>query len=265
MRMKVCFFGLVLITCSIGCQAITKSMSSATSSATKTVINATNSTPMGKIVGSEPKVAAGRPDSIVAIWKDATYTVANQTPTRGFGGRIYFYDRDKNPIAVDGELVVYGFVDEKDKRNDKPEKRFITAREELPNHMSISSAGPSYTVWLPWDHIAGKQLNVTIVAAFKDASGKNIRGEAIAAVLPGEKSAMEQEAEELIESIQAKAAIKYRVDRKESLPSGSEQLTVQSIAIPDASKERLFGSVPVKQHKLPEPKITHRRETSQSR
>ncbi len=31
--------------------------------------------------------------------------------TRGFGGRIYFYNDRSQAVPVDGELVVYGFDD----------------------------------------------------------------------------------------------------------------------------------------------------------
>jgi hypothetical protein len=217
--------------------------------------------PISKLTGNSlPK---GRPDSIVAIWKDATYTVSAQQPTRGFGGRLYFYDRSKNPIVVDGELVIYGFKDDKLNPEKIPEKRFVFTREDLPNHMSVSSVGPSYNVWLPWDHINGEQKNVTIIALFKESgsNGRVCRSEAIPALLPGTKPAFQEATADLIEEIRAKEAIRSNVKKvgfEQSKPAGTQKVKTHEIRIPSGAQQRLFGNVPTTEYRLPEPKIRSR-------
>src|SRR5262245_15116638 len=52
-----------------------------------------------------------QPAKMVVIWSPAMYTQPGQAPTRGFGGRIYFYNAKEEAIPVDGQLVVYGFDD----------------------------------------------------------------------------------------------------------------------------------------------------------
>lgn len=212
--------------------------------------------PVKQLTGEKPR--EGNPESIVAIWKDATYTVANQRPTRGFGGRLYFHDRDKNPIVVDGDLVVYGFDDRyKDDPNQVPEKRFVFTREELKHHMSVSSAGPSYSVWLPWDHINGEQKNLTLIAVFKDAKagGRVCKSEAIPAVLPGKKPYLAEQSNQIVEEIRKLEAEKnaQQVGFEDTKPEGTKKIKSHEIRIPEGSRERLFGTVPSVSYRLPEP------------
>ncbi len=43
------------------------------------------------------------------IWTEDVLMVTGKPPTRGFGGRIYFYNEKSQAIPVEGELVVYGY------------------------------------------------------------------------------------------------------------------------------------------------------------
>jgi hypothetical protein len=50
------------------------------------------------------------PERILAIWTDTVLRQPNQPGVRGFGGRVFFYDKEQNdPIEVDGKLVVFVF------------------------------------------------------------------------------------------------------------------------------------------------------------
>ncbi|MEE2640186.1 MAG: hypothetical protein VX768_06125 [Planctomycetota bacterium] len=253
--------GMVLILGLAGCQTLEK-REKISQPGMPTPVKSGNAqasyNPIAQLTGNHlPK---GRPDSIVAIWKDATYTVSAQRPTRGFGGRLYFYDREKNPVVVDGELVVYGFADDKYNPGQVPEKRFIFSREELQNHMSVSSVGPSYSVWLPWDHINGEQKNVTIIAVFREAGpgGRVCKSEAIPALLPGKKPLIEQATETLKQEIRAREAAKAnsgKIGFQQTKPEGTRKIKTHEIRIPAGSRDRLFGSVPTAEYRLPKPEI----------
>lgn len=258
-QLRLCWIGMILV--ASGCQTMTKKKEQLVTSPTpkassKNALASYN--PIAKLTGQNlPK---GSPESIVAIWKDATYTVANQRPTRGFGGRLYFYDREKNPVVVDGELVIYGFMDSKYDPQKRPEKRFIFSREELPGHMSVSSVGPSYSVWLPWDHINGEQKSVTIIAVFKEAgpNGRVCKSEAIPALLPGTKPALEEATETLIERIRKEETLRShekQVGFQETKPEGTKKIRTHEIRIPESSRQRLFGSVPTAEYRLPTPQV----------
>src|SRR5687768_1742610 len=56
----------------------------------------------------------GVPARMAVMWSPAIYNQAGQVPTRGFGGRVYFYDAKNSAIPVEGQLVVYAY------HNDKP-------------------------------------------------------------------------------------------------------------------------------------------------
>jgi hypothetical protein len=51
------------------------------------------------------------PQSINVTWTYDIYTKEGKPPTRGFGGRLYFYNEKSQAIPVEGELTVYGFDD----------------------------------------------------------------------------------------------------------------------------------------------------------
>lgn len=250
-----------LILSATGCVTLSENGKKPVESTVKQVSKKPTPGPLAKLTGNtQPK---GKPESIVAIWKDATYTVTDQRPTRGFGGRLYFHDKDENAIVVDGELAVYGFVDDQNAstspgKNQAPEKKFVFTKEDLPYHMSVSSAGPSYSFWLPWDHINGEQKNVTLIAVFKQAgeNGRICKSEAIAALLPGKKSELLRGADQLVEEIhQRESEMAKKVGFAGNKPEGTRQIKTHEIKIPDGSKQRLFGSPPKTTYRLPEPKV----------
>ena len=260
---RILYVHIILIACVAvslsGCQVISKKKLPISSVSKKKPTVQTPSmaslNPIPKL--TKPKLATGRPENIVAIWKDATYTVANEQPTRGFGGRLYFYDREKNPIVVDGDLVIYGFDD--DHSTEKPEKRFVFDREKLQTRMAVSAVGPSYNVWLPWDHINGEQKNVTIVAMFRDRVNSNFvcRSEPISALLPG-RIVEKAPDEGLIESLKQETAIRTNVKKvgfEENMPKGTKKVKSHEIRIPSGSHERLFHQVPKSTYMLPKPTI----------
>src|SRR5262245_6439845 len=62
----------------------------------------------------QPKVQESKyavPTKMAVIWAPAVLNQPGQVPTRGFGGRVYFYDASNSPVAVEGQLVVYGYDD----------------------------------------------------------------------------------------------------------------------------------------------------------
>ncbi len=52
------------------------------------------------------------PKSLVAIWTEDTFAQPGKPMTRGFGGRLYFYNEKSQAIPVDGELIVYGYEED---------------------------------------------------------------------------------------------------------------------------------------------------------
>lgn len=134
------------------------------------------------------------PHRMAVIWHDATASQPGATATRGFGGRIYFYNQYDKPITVDGELVVYGYDDTgTDDRKSSPDKKFVFEAHELQRHEGESDLGTSYSVWIPWDKVGGYRKNIGLVAVFKGKRGEIVKGYHSVNVLPGKKREEEDE------------------------------------------------------------------------
>jgi hypothetical protein len=130
----------------------------------------------------------GEPERIVAIWTPDVLQVAGKPPTRGFGGRIYFYNNRKETIPVDGKLLVYGFDDTDHERGSTvPDKRFAFTPEQFTQHFSETDLGASYSVWIPWDSGDRTHKAVSLVPVFTSASGQIVRGQPSLNALAGRK------------------------------------------------------------------------------
>lgn len=147
-----------LIAASVGCQSTGQKLS--------------NVNPLPKMLGKEENAEYGRPERVVATWAEAVLH-RNGEGTRGFGGRLFFYDRaSTKPIRVEGQLVVYAFAEDGRAATDhKPTKRFVFPPEQFAKHQSESEIGPSYSVWLPWDVVGGPQSEVSLIARFEPLQG----------------------------------------------------------------------------------------------
>ena len=124
------------------------------------------------------------PVKLAAIWNADTLIQTGRQPTRGFGGRIFFYDEKSRPVPVDGTLVVHGFNDQASEASEAV-KRFEFTPEQFTRHFSQSDLGASYSIWLPWDAVGGKQTQVSLVASFETVDGKTVQGVPAMVLLPG--------------------------------------------------------------------------------
>jgi hypothetical protein len=131
------------------------------------------------------------PQKLVGIWTDTVYYQSGAMPTRGFGGRIYFYDEFNKPCCVAGELVVYAFDDARDAEasgRKGPQRKYVFPVEQFGEHYSLSEIGHSYSVWIPWDAVGGEQAEITLVPFFKPNGGSVVVGESTKHVLPGKNT-----------------------------------------------------------------------------
>jgi hypothetical protein len=129
----------------------------------------------------------GTPVRMVGTWTDTILTKQGQKPQRGFGGRIMFYEKDEDkPILVDGQLVVYAFDETgRDPTDNKPTRRYVFPAEQIPQHMSKSEIGASYSFWLPWDEAGGPRTQVSLICRFEPTDGPIITSEQTKHLLPG--------------------------------------------------------------------------------
>lgn len=136
-----------------------------------------------------------QPVKMAVLWSHDILSVPGQPPTRGFGGRIYFYNNKSQTIPVEGELLVHGF-DETTKRftgapENQPDKRFRFTAEQFTSHFSESDLGASYSVWIPWDAVDGIQKEITLLPTFRSSKGEVVQGTPAKVVLPGRSTSPE--------------------------------------------------------------------------
>jgi len=136
------------------------------------------------------------PETMAAIWNFGIYEKPGSKSVRGLGGRLYFYDANNNPVAAEGELIVYGF-DEDNGNKTRPDKKFIFRESELQSHYSESALGGSYSIWIPWDKVGGYRKSVTLLPVFKSKDGRIIRSEQSINLLAGKVKKKESADSEL--------------------------------------------------------------------
>jgi len=133
-----------------------------------------------------------KPDKLAAIWTHDILTMTGKPPTRGFGGRLYFYNPKSQAIPVDGELVVHGYEETRiglyvQAEKTQADKTFMFTAEQFTEHFSPSDMGASYSIWVPWDAADGVQKEITLIPTFKGKDGTILQGEPAKLVLPGRK------------------------------------------------------------------------------
>jgi hypothetical protein len=126
------------------------------------------------------------PAKLVVIWSDAVYNEAGKAPVRGFGGRLFFYDKQSKTVPVEGELVVYGFDDSSEATPAKePQRKFAFTSEQFRQHFTPGELGASYSVWIPWEPVGGFKKTVSLLPVFTSTTGKVVTGEQTVNSLPG--------------------------------------------------------------------------------
>ncbi|MDX1930001.1 MAG: hypothetical protein SFV81_25970 [Pirellulaceae bacterium] len=133
-----------------------------------------------------------KPSKVAAIWTHDILAMSGKPPTRGFGGRLYFYNDKSQTIPVDGELVVHGYEEVRigltlQTEKTKADKTFMFTAEQFTEHFGSSDLGASYSIWIPWDAADGVQKEITLIPTFKGKDGTILQGEPAKLVLPGRK------------------------------------------------------------------------------
>jgi len=154
--------------------------------------------------GSWPFIQAQAPidedataERIVAIWSHDMVRTMGEKPTQGFTGRLFFYDKKNRPTEVEGRLSVFAFDDsDMDKPGwepkNRPDRKFVFTKEQLPGHLGIGKIGASYSIWIPWQQIGETRKTVSLIPVLTNEDGLRVVGPPTKHVLPGENPRKEQ-------------------------------------------------------------------------
>jgi len=130
--------------------------------------------------------------TVVVAWEPAVS--GGDKPMRGFGGRVYFYDQDKDrPVKVAGTVVVYAFDEEGRSAGDtKPNEGFVFDAKMLKGVYTKTKLGHSYNLWIPWDAAGpeGQAKKISLIVRYtpKQGKGSTVVSSQTTAYLPGRNS-----------------------------------------------------------------------------
>lgn len=191
------------------------------------------------------------PQSMTATWSHDILTLPGKAPTRGFGGRFYFYDEKTHAIPVEGEMVVYGF-DDTNKQMENEElsqatKRFRFTAEQFTTHFTEGELGVSYSIWIPWDEAYGAPKRIMLIPTFLTKEGKVIRGTAASLNLPG--STKNEPKDEMVQQASAKMTNMMSnpllSQQNSGMPNAMSGLRTTSIQVPSQSLMRQQNNPPL--------------------
>ena len=129
--------------------------------------------------------------SVVAAWEPAVSNGEN--PQRGFGGRVYFYDSEKNqPVKIKGTVVVYVFdEDGRDEWDAKPNEGYVFDSKTLNSKgvYSKSKLGHSYSLWIPIDDAKPESpaRKISLIVRYIPEKGSSEMSSQTTAHLPGRR------------------------------------------------------------------------------
>ncbi len=138
----------------------------------------------------EPPTPYPGPVKMATTWSPDVLVQTGKTPTRGFGGRLFFFDEKTKAVPVEGTLTVHGFEIGADGK-DSQVKPFKFTPEQFTKHFSQSDFGASYSIWIPWDAAGGEEKRVSLVPTFQTTEGKIVQGSPTKVILPGRKPSHE--------------------------------------------------------------------------
>ncbi|MFG0260782.1 MAG: hypothetical protein ACF788_00075 [Novipirellula sp. JB048] len=195
------------------------------------------------------------PVKMAATWTPDTLVQTNRTPTRGFGGRIFFYDEKSRAVPVEGTLVVHGF-DEQAATPEQATKRFEFTPEQFTRHFSQSDLGASYSIWVPWDAVGGDVRRISLVTSFRTEAGVTVQGVPAVVMLPGKQSASTA-----LAKAETKLSPQYQEYRK-----AAASISTQTSGLTTTTIRRRAGAPPSQSlepspNPIPRPQLAEQRPT----
>ena len=169
---------------SVGCSNITKSNDQLLTE--HRVNDFLNFSKKGKGKDEEHPTPYPNPVKLASTWQPDVLIQQGRTPTRGFGGRLFFFDEKSRVVPVAGTLTIHGFQVGQN-GSDSEVKPFKFSPEQFTQHYSTSDFGASYSIWIPWDAVGQFEKEVSLVPTFQTTEGKIVQGAPTSVTLPGPK------------------------------------------------------------------------------
>lgn len=174
---------------------------------------------------------------MATIWRADRMAEPGQREMRGFGARVFFYNDKSQPVPVEGDLTVHGYVTTPSSRKepkDQPDQKFNYSAEQLSSQYSPSDLGASYSIWVPWDE-DGYREEITLIATFKSKKGSVVQASPTKIFLPGKSRVPDEQMPPVTQQVSYKKSASQAYDlgpAPEKLPS----TRITTIELPSKSR-----------------------------
>jgi hypothetical protein len=185
---------------------------------------------MPKATASDPAV------QILCLWQQGEGHDPEGYPCKGFAGQVLFLsNRAASPVQIDGDIRVYLFDDQGTEEDQtKPLRQFDFDSGSWNVHLSETSLGPTYNVFIPYCRRGVKDANCALRIRLKPKRGPTIFSDLCNMPLNGNKKPVMGEGAKPISDEEndrmAAEALSSKLRRTTTISMGKNPKTTESTA-----------------------------------
>jgi len=190
---------------------------------------------MPRATASDPAV------QMLCLWQQAEGRDPEGYPCKGFSGQILFLsNKAATPVQIDGAVRIYLFDDQGTEEDQtKPIRQFDFDAGSWAIHLTETSLGPTYSVFVPYVRRGVKEANCALRVRLKPKQGPTIFSELSSMPLNGNKKpVMGTDAKPLsVEEVDRDAAdaMSQKLHRTTTISMGSNPKITESVAKKDVN------------------------------
>ena len=202
-----------------------------------------------------PKASAADPVvQILCLWQQAEGRDPEGYPCKGFSGQILFLsNKAATPVQCEGDVRIYLFDDQGDtEAQAKPLRQFEFDAGSWDVHLTKTSLGPTYSVFVPYVRKGVKDANCALRVRLKPKIGPVVFSDLSNMPLNGNKKpVMGENAKPLtVEETDRMAADEMagKLRRTTTISMGSNPKTTESVA--GAKKDEKVNQIQLASHEV---------------
>lgn len=205
-----------------------------------------------------PKASASDPAvQIVCLWQQADGRAPEGFPCQGFSGQILFLSsKHGTPVQVEGDVRIYLFDDHgTEEEQTLPLRQFDFDAGSWTVHLTQTSLGPSYSVFVPYVRRGVKDANCALRVRLKPKKGPVVFSDLSNMPLNGNRKPVRGEeakpiSEEENDEIAAEA-MAGSLRRTTTISMGSKPKTTESVS--NVKREKPANKVAPASHQTAQP------------
>ncbi|WP_397568135.1 hypothetical protein [Schlesneria sp. T3-172] len=203
-----------------------------------------------------PKASASDPVvQILCLWQQAEGRDPDGYPCKGFSGQILFLSsKAATPVQCEGDVRIYLFDDlGTPEEQTKPLRQFDFDSGSWKIHLTETSLGPTYSVFVPYVRRGVKDANCALRVRLKPSYGQFVFSDLSNMPLNGNKKPLSgPEAKPFSEeetNTEAAAELASRLHRTTTISLGANPKVTDSLAL--AKKPESTSAIQLMSHEVP--------------